>query len=170
MIDKPLAFGEWTIRRARDEFEDVQWLVEESAAMAHRDWGRPGMPGLLPDDPNVCGHLWGWAVNEQFVLIAERGGKRLGFLFAYVSLHPFNPKLRTASVGLWYVAPEGSARCGYLLTKVYTEWAREHTGFFSFTLRRPSGDRMMARLGYDDVERTFTQWSTKDLPLGSDPK
>ena len=151
-----LTDGEWVVRRAKREFDEIQWLVTESHRMACEDWK---VPEFMPADPNRCGQLWDWCVAEHFVLIAEKRGERAGFIAGFLVPHPYNPELRTLHSTLWYVAPHARrTRCGYLLAKAFTDWGVENVDYLSLTLHRKSGDRMMEHLGYDDVERTFTQW------------
>jgi GNAT superfamily N-acetyltransferase len=158
MIDNLLTNGDWQVRKARNEFDDIEWLVQNSARMSE-DFQ---VPQFLPEDPNECGRLWAWAISDHYVSIATWRGRRRGFLLAWLTPHPFNPKLKSATEGLWYVIPHArTGRCGYLLVKAYTEWAREHVDFWSMTLRKLSGDRMLEHFGYIDQERVFTQWSPK---------
>jgi hypothetical protein len=144
------------IRTRRATAHDARWLVEACGYFA----AETRRPKMLPDDPYECGRLWLDAISNHFVVIAEDGARPVGFLLAWYGLHPFNPKLRAFTSGLWYVTPKYRAgRAGLLLLRAFDAEA-EHADVAHFTLMRPTGDDTMRRMGYALIERTFEKWTS----------
>jgi hypothetical protein len=115
---------------------------------------------LLPDDPNEAGRIWLEWIANHYVIIAEEGPTPCGFLMAWRGAHPFNPKVRALTVGLWVVARKWrKSRAGVLLVHALTEYADREADVVYFTLQRGSGDRMMARHGFTPLERDFERWT-----------
>lgn len=107
------------VRRA--DPTDIPWLLEQL-----RDFDRffGSKHTLMPERDEASVVLMALITEHVFLIAAQKGGPRIGFIAGTLAPHPFRRQLRVLTEIFWWVAPpyRGTAAGAHLLLEF------EHVG------------------------------------------
>ena len=100
-------------------------------------------------------------VENHVVLIARKGGVRVGLIGGIVQLHPFNPEVSCLVERFWWVSPEHrNGRAGYLLLRDFMKIGEQYNCVIMALMHNsPVDDRVLKHFGLREYERTFVRES-----------
>lgn len=146
------------IRKA--QLSDVPWLISELKDFS-KLYGtkRP----LYDGNDEYCRGAIEQLVTNHVILIAELRGEDhkdcIGFIGGYVSLHPFNPAIKTLCETFWWISEEyRGGRAAIQLLDAFTlegEKLGAHWITVSSLESNPLPDKLLNRRGYILRERAY---------------
>lgn len=135
-------------------FIDIEWLMEQLRSFdKFAAYGR----SLIEDESHARLTMLG-IIDKHMVFIAENNHKPVGFIAAYKTPHPFNPRIKVLSECFWWVAPEGrKTRAGALLLREFIAYGRRHCDWITMSLEdvSPVKPGSLSKLGFKLKESSF---------------
>jgi RimJ/RimL family protein N-acetyltransferase len=146
-----------TVRPAR--IEDIDWLMVQLQAFS-RFYGTK--QSLFGDPEYVRAALAGM-IHNHLLLVAEREDLGLvGLIGGLVTLHPFNPTIRSLAEVFWWVAETvrgtfAGGEAATLLLDEYLDWGRANATWITFSreAHSPISERSLVRRGFKFQEEQF---------------
>lgn len=133
---------------------DLDWLVSELKEFSQ---SYPTRYRLFGDEDYVR-RLCLTVIVEHVFFIAEKDGKKTGFIAGWLAPHPFNPQVRCLDELAWWVKPEfRKTNAASLLIDAYTDFGKENADWVTFGLHcdTPIKPSSIIRKGYNFHERAF---------------
>jgi RimJ/RimL family protein N-acetyltransferase len=134
------------IRKA--DYYDAEWMYRELSEFA--SW-TGGKHKLFPEDPEVARAIIRNVIENHVAFIACDHATQCGLIAGYMTVHPFNPKLRLLAEAWWWVTPEyrGSSAALRLLN-AWVEFGNKNADLLTFALEEesPVNPTVLTRRGF----------------------
>jgi len=140
------------IRRA--ESQDIDWILGELKIFSKFI----GTKYELYGDEKYSKDGLQMLISSHLFLIAEKDGKRVGFVAGYITPHLFNPSIKILNELFFWVIPELRGHgIGTVLMNAYIDFGKKNAQWTTFSLNRftKTNDRSLLKRGFHEHERTF---------------
>lgn len=145
------------IRQATEA--DIPWLLEELLVFSKFYGTKKSLFGNMDHNEKYLTEI----VTNHFMLLAEDGENKTGFIAGLILQHPFNPDIKVLQE-LWWWVPEKyrGGRSAFKLFKDFSEFGDKYCDMTLFTLEdhSPVSERILTKRGFVRKEITYVKEST----------